>query len=75
VLPMQGRAEQVRVVCLSFKNSGATHHAARLRRALVAAVPVLPPGRHLFRGSWQQLQECGVELWPAPVAARLQQLS
>jgi hypothetical protein len=39
-----------------------------------AAVPVLGPNKHLFRGSWQQLQECGVELWPEPVAARLQQL-
>jgi hypothetical protein len=63
------RAEQVRVVCFNGKE------ASRLHRPVMAAVPVLPPGKHLFLGSWKQLQECGVELWPAPVAARLQQLS
>jgi hypothetical protein len=72
---MQPAAGQVRVVCLEqVCSSGAKASGACLHRALVAAVPVLPPHMHLFRGSWQQLQECGVELWPAPVAARLQQL-
>jgi hypothetical protein len=75
--PGQGPAEQIRVVCLQrrrFLLSGSTQNAARLRRALVAAVPVLPPNTHLFRGTWGELQACGVELWPEPVAARLQQL-
>jgi hypothetical protein len=61
-----------RVVCFSRSHQG--EEAGQLLRAVAAAVPVLPPNRHLFMGSWQQLQECGVELWPAPVAARLQQL-
>jgi hypothetical protein len=76
--PVQGPTGQIRVVCLRQRTdlySGSTQHAARLRRALVAAVPVLPPNMHLFRGSWWELQHCGVELWPPPVAARLQQLS
>jgi hypothetical protein len=64
---------QVRVVCFTYSID---YHekAVKLQRAVAAAVPVLPPNRHLFRGSWQQLQDCGVELWTAPVAARLQQL-
>jgi hypothetical protein len=47
---------------------------AQLHHAVVAAVPALPPGKHLFPSSWRYLQEIGVELWPAPVAARLRQL-
>jgi hypothetical protein len=79
--PVQGPTGQVRVVCLQQRShdmgqsdSESMQYAARLRTALVAAVRVLPPKCHLFRGSWRQLQECGVELWPPPVAARLQQL-
>jgi hypothetical protein len=64
--------ELVRMVC--FGAALDIRQAAQLHRAVVAAVPMLPPSKHLFQGSWQQLQECGVELWPEPVAARLQQL-
>jgi hypothetical protein len=63
-----GTTGRVLMVCLDVDKS------AKLYSAVAAAVPVLPPGKHLFRGSWELLQECGVELWPAPVAARLQQL-
>jgi hypothetical protein len=68
----QKQAEQVLVVCLD--GSRDPQQAVLLYKAVAAAVPVLPPNQHLFRGSWQLLQECGLELWPAPVAARLQQL-
>jgi hypothetical protein len=71
---VQQHSGQVRVVCINTVSEEHAKLAEQLHKALVAALPVLPPGRHLFRGSWQQLQECGVELWPAPVAARLQQL-
>jgi hypothetical protein len=64
--------ERVRMVCFNVITS--VQPAVQLHRAVAAAVPVLPRNKHLFRGSWQQLQECGVELWPEPVAARLQQL-
>jgi hypothetical protein len=70
---MRGATGQVRVVCIAGGRRD-VGGAAQLHKALVAAVPVLPPNMHLFRGTWQQLQECGVELWPAPVAERLQQL-
>jgi hypothetical protein len=63
----------VRLVCFydKYKCGQQTTH---LHRAVVAAVPVLPPGKHLFMGSWKLLRQCGVELWPVPVAARLKQL-
>jgi hypothetical protein len=62
---------RVMVVCVSNMNR---HQAVQLKQAVAAAVPVLAPNKHLFLGGWELLQECGVELWPAPVAARLQQL-
>jgi hypothetical protein len=68
---------QLQVLCIAgFTSEYAEWRAAaqQLYAAVVAAVPVRPPGVHLFKGSWRELQECGVELWPAPVAARLQQL-
>jgi hypothetical protein len=66
---------QVRLVCIKYYSLEPELAAAvQLHKALVAAVPVLRPNMHLFRGDWQQLQQCGVELWPEPVAARLQQL-
>lgn len=64
--------ELVRMVC--FGALWDIWQAVQLHRAVAAAVPVLPPSKHLFLGSWQRLQECGVELWPEAVAARLQQL-
>jgi hypothetical protein len=67
----RGMQQQVQVVCC---DSIDPEQAAQLHAAVAAAVPVLPPNKHLFRGSWQLLQDCGLELWPAPVAARLQQL-
>jgi hypothetical protein len=36
--------------------------AVELYGDVVAAVPVLPPGVHLFRGSLVQLRHCGVEM-------------
>jgi hypothetical protein len=70
-LEVRTQDKQVLVVCVSQLKR---HEAEDLQQALAAAVPVLPPNKHLFRGSWKQLQQCGVELWPAPVAARLRQL-
>jgi hypothetical protein len=67
----QLQPDRVQVVC--WNGSHNTPQAALLRNAVSALAP-LPPNKHVFRGSWQQLQECGLELWPAPVAARLQQL-
>jgi len=65
-------AEQVQIVCVcSIRDIPIS---AGLRRALRAAVPALPPKKHLFTYSWHQLAAWGVELWPAPVAARLRQL-
>jgi hypothetical protein len=74
---MQGAPGQVRVVCLHQEHSQNpvfSEPAPQLHAAVLAAVPVLPPNMHLFRGTWIELQECGVELWPAPVAARLKPL-
>jgi hypothetical protein len=71
------RAAQVRVVCLpnAYSDDGDPLAATeQLRKAVAAAVPVMPPNMHLFRGSWWLLQESGVELWPAPVAARLKEV-
>jgi hypothetical protein len=75
--PMQQAVGRVRMVCLQQcrgQDLVLSGGPAQLYAALVAAVPVLPHNRHLFRGSWLQLQQCGVELWPSPVCARLQQL-
>jgi hypothetical protein len=70
----EGRqVRQLQVLCIAGFTSpfGEMQAAAQqLHAAVVAAVP----GVHLFKGSWGELQECGVKLWPAPVAARLQQL-
>jgi hypothetical protein len=65
--------DRVMVVCVK---SGTGWAAAALLRhqAVLAAVRVLPPGVHLFNGSLNELRTNGVELWPAPVAARLRQL-
>jgi hypothetical protein len=68
---------QLQVLCIDGYTSDCTQWreaAEQLYAAVVAAVPTWPPGVHLFKGSWGELQECGLELWPAPVAARLQQL-
>jgi hypothetical protein len=62
----------VAMVCFAGFQDTPQAAAVELYCALVAAVPVLPQGVHLFRGSLVQLQQCGVEMWPAPVAARLQ---
>jgi hypothetical protein len=62
------------LVCFNDRDRFIPCPAADLQSAVAAAVPVLPPSKHLFQGSWKEVQECGVELWPAPVAARLQQL-
>jgi hypothetical protein len=70
-----GDRSPLQVVCLSDDgHAQALTAGAQLHRAVVAAVPVLAPTRHLFQGGWYLLHTCGVELWPAPVAARLQQL-
>jgi hypothetical protein len=71
VSPQQ--VERVLMVCFR-RHAEDQQHDVQLYQAVAAAVPVLPPNRHLFRGSWQELKTAGVELWPAPVAARLQQL-
>jgi hypothetical protein len=71
---------QTRMVCFagfstfSGISSSSVWSSVELYPAVVAAVPVLPPGVHLFKGSWRQLQQCGMDLWPAPVAARLRQV-
>jgi hypothetical protein len=64
----------VLLVCFGDSASHPATAAGKLYRAVAAAAPVLPPGVHLFRGSLSKLRVNGVELWPAPVAARLQQL-
>jgi hypothetical protein len=68
------QAVQAKVVCVEGFIGHPEAAAVELYRAVMAAVPLLPPHHHLFLGSWQRLQDCGVQLWPAPVAARLQQL-
>jgi hypothetical protein len=65
------QAARVQVVC--FSPAGCVE-PMQLQQAVRAAMPVLSPGKHLFRGSWEVLQQCGVKLWPEPVATRLQQL-
>jgi hypothetical protein len=66
--------QDFRMVCFSGLGSIIGTPVAELYHSVVAAVPVPPPQVHMYRGSLGQLQQCGVELWPAPVAARLQQL-
>jgi hypothetical protein len=66
-----GHSRHTKLVCFAACDSFSD---AELYRAVVEAVPVVPPGVHLFLGSWRQLRQCGAEMWPAPVAARLQQV-
>jgi hypothetical protein len=70
---LQPRSGAVLLVCF-WDQEARDQQATQLHRAVAAAVPVLPAGKHLFLGPWKRLKEYGVELWPAPVAARLQQL-
>jgi hypothetical protein len=60
------------VVCIPGCPGQLGSAAAELKRAVLAAVGVLPPNRYLYEGPWQHLMMRGTELWPGPMAAQHQ---